>query len=115
MIPYYSRRESWRCKDLKSTSLGVETRKTTDFCSGAVASLGQAVSGASVITAAGGATILGMAGGGPVTFRSARGARRSLTLGRLSKPKIKIISVYGTAPGTRVRSPYNICGKYKLY
>jgi hypothetical protein len=56
-----------------------------------VAGLRQAISGASVITATGGTTILGMAGGGPTTSRGACGVRRSLTLGRLSKLKIKII------------------------
>jgi hypothetical protein len=52
------------------------------------AGLGWAVGGASVITAAGGATISGMAGGGPATSGGAYGARRSLTLGKLSRLEI---------------------------
>jgi hypothetical protein len=56
-----------------------------------VVGLGRAAGGASVIAAAGGATISGMAGGGPTPSGGARGARRSLTLERLSRLKIKII------------------------
>jgi hypothetical protein len=56
-----------------------------------VAGLGRATGGASVIAAAGGATVSGMAGGGPATSGDARGARRSLTLGRLSKLEIEIM------------------------
>jgi hypothetical protein len=37
----------------------------------------------------GGATVSGMAGGGPATSGGARGARRSLTLGRLSRLEIE--------------------------
>jgi hypothetical protein len=37
-----------------------------------------------MIAAARGTTILGVIGGGPTTSGDARGARRSLTLGRLS-------------------------------
>jgi hypothetical protein len=51
------------------------------------AGLGRAAGGASVIAAAGGATASGMARGGPATFGGARGARRSLTVGRLSRLK----------------------------
>jgi hypothetical protein len=51
-------------------------------------SLGRAAGGASVIAAAGGATVSGMAGGGPITSGGARGARRSLALGRLSRLEI---------------------------
>ena len=54
-----------------------------------VAGLGRAAGGASVIAAAGGATVSGMAGGGPATSGGARGARRSLTLGRLSRLEIE--------------------------
>jgi hypothetical protein len=42
-----------------------------------------------VIAAAGGATVSGMAGGSPATSGGARGARRPLTLGRLSRLKIE--------------------------
>jgi hypothetical protein len=51
------------------------------------AGLGRAAGEASVIAAAGGATVSGMARGGPATFGGARGARRSLTVGRLSRLK----------------------------
>jgi hypothetical protein len=40
--------------------------------------------------AAGGATVSGMTGGGPATFGGASGARRSLTLGRLSRLEIEV-------------------------
>jgi len=54
------------------------------------AGLGRAVGGgASVIAAAGGATVSGMAGGGPATSRGACGARRPLTLERLSRLEIE--------------------------
>jgi hypothetical protein len=38
-----------------------------------------------------GATVSGMAGGGPANFGGARGVRRPLTLGRLSRLEIEII------------------------
>ena len=50
---------------------------------------GTAAGGASVIAAAGGATVSGMAGGGPATCGGAHGARRSLTLGRLSRLELE--------------------------
>jgi hypothetical protein len=53
--------------------------------------LGRAADGASVVTVAGGGTVSGMAGGGPATSGGARGARTSLTLGKLSRLEIEII------------------------
>jgi hypothetical protein len=44
-----------------------------------------------VIAAAGGAAISGMARGGLATSKGARGVRRFLALGKLSRLKIKII------------------------
>ena len=41
------------------------------------------------------------------TSGGARGARRSLTLGRLSRLEIETMDCLRTAPGTRVRSPRN--------
>jgi hypothetical protein len=54
-----------------------------------MADWGRAAGGASVIAAAGGATVSGMTGGGPATSGGARGDRRSLTLGRLSRLTIE--------------------------
>ena len=72
------------------------------------AGLGRAAGVASVITAAGGAIVSGMAGGGPTTSGGARGARKSLTLGRLFGLEIETNGVpTGTAPGTRTRSPHS--------
>jgi hypothetical protein len=53
--------------------------------------LGRAVDGASVVAVARGGIISGMAGGGPATSGGARGARRPLTLGKLSKLEIEVI------------------------
>jgi hypothetical protein len=53
------------------------------------AGLGRPAGGASVIAAAEGATVSGMAGGRPAASGGARGARRSLTLGRLSRLEIE--------------------------
>jgi hypothetical protein len=59
-----------------------------------------------VIVAAGGAIVSGIARGSPVTSGGARGARRSLTFGRLSRLEIETIKcLRGTTPGTRARSP----------
>jgi hypothetical protein len=52
------------------------------------AGLERIIGGASVIATAGGTTVSGMAGGGPATSGGARGVRRSLALGKLSRLKI---------------------------
>jgi hypothetical protein len=57
-----------------------------------------------VITAAGGATVSGMAGGGPATSGGARGVRRSLALGKLSRLKIKTMECLRDC-STRAWSP----------
>ena len=44
-----------------------------------------------MVAAAGGATVSGMAGGGPVISGGARGVRRSLTIGKLSRLEIETI------------------------
>ena len=44
-----------------------------------------------MITAAGGATVSGVAGGGHATSGGARGVRRSLALGKLSRLEIETV------------------------
>jgi hypothetical protein len=61
------------------------------LCAVLVAGLGRTAGGALDITDARGATILGMWGGGVTTSGGTYDVRRSLTLGKLSKLKIKII------------------------
>jgi hypothetical protein len=55
------------------------------------ASLGRAADRTSVVAIAGGGTVSGIAGGGPATSEGARGARRPLILGKLSRLEIEII------------------------
>jgi hypothetical protein len=60
-----------------------------------------------LIAAAGGATVSGMAGGGPATSGGARGVKRSLTLGRLSRLEIETMECLQDCSGTRARSPHS--------
>ena len=52
-----------------------------------------------VTAAAGGATVSDMAGGGPATSGGARGARRSLTLGKLSRLEIETMECLRDSSG----------------
>jgi hypothetical protein len=61
------------------------------LCAVLAAGLGRAAGGASGIAGAGGATVSGMLGGGAATSGGTCDARRSLTLGRLSRLEIEII------------------------